>query len=1009
MNWWPENNPSNTDPTTGLPQTVPLVLLSASFAQDVFLPSNVWLYDATLPDSPVRLAAVSATSSAVQAGVVLRMAVKGQYLYTSASQQGLQAIDLQQVVSEYKTTSAGDFGQAISTDGGGFAMDAIINDIQLPIPGGGTATMFGLQADDFVVSGGGSGSSAATQTLLVATGQLPLVVADPARSGLSAVVYPPNSSGALNQISLSSLPGSVPSYQLQFGRAVALATIPVTDNSGNSSNKHIAVVVGTSTPGTPLLAVVDMTQPYTPGSTVPCDPNATSGSPNCPKAIGFLPLLDQNGQAVTATDVAINGTTALVATGTNVLLVNLADPYHPTAAGQITGSFGNWLAITSSGLIVGSLANTGGSPDLHSSFLGEVAYVSSYYPNPIPLLASQPPQTNPNAMLLAQDVQLTHVVVPPDPAVTSDRVDILNDLGVTVSSFPGALNSGQGVVTWPKGTVVDVSRKYSAQVYAVKNGLPIQTFPVTLNLACSIANLQVLALDKNGIGQPKVAMVINTFPDMAGTPQSQANVTFMIGLTANCPVHYQIDYGDGSPVVQADGGNSSTHTYTKVGIFKPSFQASCASCGSTLTSSVEVDVVALMITATIKHVPNINNALGRAEWLDDTIQRPGLSQALAELGSTAVPTGLSGVDFTCSTGSAVTDQFVKWQPIMPATNESQAPPPMTQSSNTAHIPANQRGSFDLSCFYDVNNDGVMQDNEPQAFFNIVFVSVHVSSFFANVGAIQQDVTRESKNLFVLSAGEPAKQNDVIDWGSPDSDGVHFTAVLQLAGGGPDQSVGVDLMNYGLLQNITSDTSQAYYNNNKKIIDVDLKQPGSFNNYCICNGDNPGLWSPPYFDQSRTLPTGVEEVFPSSLYENFQSPTSFHTDWSIPLQITLQSVDSPNFAMPVPYPCDNVSTLLPPPATNVAGTLNFSLYIVAVGNEMHNSGVTYGVGNWTVDWSGTAAQSADGTWTWNGTGSIVSPPASKFDAGKDVNGAGVMVYGPTPYGAQLTKVDGRSNQ
>lgn len=164
-----------TDPATGLLQTVPLVLLSASFAQDVFLPSNVWLYDVTLPDNPVRLAAVSATSSATQAGVVLRMAVKGQYLYTSASQQGLQVIDLQQVVGEYKTTSADDFGQAISTDGGGFAMDAIINDIQLPIPGGGTATMFGLQADDFVVSGGGSGSSAATQTLLVATGQWPLV------------------------------------------------------------------------------------------------------------------------------------------------------------------------------------------------------------------------------------------------------------------------------------------------------------------------------------------------------------------------------------------------------------------------------------------------------------------------------------------------------------------------------------------------------------------------------------------------------------------------------------------------------------------------------------------------------------------------------------------------------------------------------------------------------------------------------------------------------------------
>ncbi len=133
-----------------------------------------------------------------------------------------------------------------------------------------------------------------------------------------------------------------------------IGTVAVTANNGTSSSQHIAVVVGngfvgpasttTTCPQTgqePVLAVVNVSQTY------------TSGSPLTPQLIGFLPLTEG------ATDVTLNGVVALVSTGGNILLVNLENPAQPALAGTITGNFGNWLTINSSGLIVGS-SNSGG-------------------------------------------------------------------------------------------------------------------------------------------------------------------------------------------------------------------------------------------------------------------------------------------------------------------------------------------------------------------------------------------------------------------------------------------------------------------------------------------------------------------------------------------------------------------------------------------------------------------------------------------------------------------------
>jgi RHS repeat-associated protein len=345
----------------------PLIAVAASTAEDIAIPGNVWLYSVSPTTcnaaATVRAGAVSVTSSADQAGIAVRLAMKDSYLYASTLNQGLQVIDLNQAISDYQQASPSTFGGEVSTDGEGFAMDSIVNTIQLPIPSisanpapcgssaiCGTATEYGLQADYFTTSGGGSGS-AATQTLLVATGMLPLVMADPTISGPSAILYPPaqyTSPLALNKSPLQLTTGGV-TYQLSQGRAVALTTFGYTDpTTGLTSNKHIAVVVGsgtvtgqtTPTPPTALLAVADMSAPYTPGS------------PYTPQIVGFLQLYDQNGNAVAATDVSISGTVAFVATSTNVLMVNLENPSQPVAAGEITGTFGDWITITQSGYLV---------------------------------------------------------------------------------------------------------------------------------------------------------------------------------------------------------------------------------------------------------------------------------------------------------------------------------------------------------------------------------------------------------------------------------------------------------------------------------------------------------------------------------------------------------------------------------------------------------------------------------------------------------------------------------
>jgi len=340
--------------------------------------------------------------------------------------------------------------------------------------------MWDLKADDFTTSN--SGGAATTQTLLAAAGQLPFVLADPTLSGSQAVLYPPSATDGtfagnpVQALLMTSADGQTNSL-LCYGRAVALGTIPFTDSNGNSTNKHVAVVIGSGLVGSmtscpvlssapapyvSLLAVVDLTGAYAQGTTVACDPKATTGSPNCPKAIGFVQL------PTGGTDVKLNGSVALVATGTNVLLVNLEDPTHPTLAGQINGSFGNWLALADNSLLVGSSPN--GTASVNTALLGPAVIITDIAP-----AVAQTDITGHTKAPLTVTYTVQQLPAPAD----SSTLELYRN-GQFVSSFPATgTTNGKFTAIIPVGVLLDTPPESVDMVLTKPDG-STQTIPLNI-------------------------------------------------------------------------------------------------------------------------------------------------------------------------------------------------------------------------------------------------------------------------------------------------------------------------------------------------------------------------------------------------------------------------------------------------------------------------------------------------------------------------------------------------
>jgi hypothetical protein len=408
-----------------------LLAVTAGFASgDLLIPSNMWLYNVS-GDQMTRVGGVSVTSSAINVGQAMRVAVKGNFAYVSVMPGGIEVIDLQQVISDYNQVFPnGDPRQfaGIVTDGQGFANDAVVNNIPVKDSAGQDLRIFGIQAGDFVLPGSDP-QNPTTQTFVVGTGiplpttspsPISLVVADPTQPAQSALVYT-----GRPQLGASMLTSG---YALALGQL----TDSTLDVNGNPVVKPVAVVVG-------LGAAPD---PANPGQTVPYVLAVMDMTvPSAPTVMSML------GLPAFPTDVLLRNTTALVGTGQNeVLLVNLIDPRNPVNAGAIKNSiFGDRLAITKDGVLLGTSfdGNRGG---IQIATLGVAPKIQVDTGG---LLADTNGKTS-------DDIVINYNIVGDLSQVASAQVQIKDDTGKVVftTSVPVKVS---GSVTWPAGQPLHIT------------------------------------------------------------------------------------------------------------------------------------------------------------------------------------------------------------------------------------------------------------------------------------------------------------------------------------------------------------------------------------------------------------------------------------------------------------------------------------------------------------------------------------------------------------------------
>jgi hypothetical protein len=428
------------------------------------LPSNLWLYNVS-GDHIQRVGAVSVTGSTVNEGQLVRVTLHGNFAYSGTYPVGIQVVDLQQAISEYNdvfTNNPVQFGQAITTDGQGFARDAVTNTIPVNDSFGHHFMVFGIQAGEFVAPGSDP-ANPTTQTYVVSAGTVPGAVPNT----ISFIVADPTSPGPPAYADVLRIGGS----SLDSGRAVALGqlTDSVLDADGNPVQKSVAVVVGVgsaSDPAVPgsfgqggVLAVVDMSNPLS------------------PQVLSMLKL------ETTPTDVVLNGTTAFVGTGENrILLVSLVDPRHPASAGEIdapAGSvLGDRLAISDSGFIVtSSLSGTLGG--IHMANLGsfiQIREATAQIKVDDNGNSVDPTQVTVNALGQADDLKNAQLIYSED--------------GVQKTVIPlGDLHPGIQTVTIPRGLHMTSSSQLISLSLTKSDGTQTPPVQMPLNAPNSAAAL----------------------------------------------------------------------------------------------------------------------------------------------------------------------------------------------------------------------------------------------------------------------------------------------------------------------------------------------------------------------------------------------------------------------------------------------------------------------------------------------------------------------------------------
>jgi len=490
------------------------------------LPSNIFFFDVSDPNNIKRVGAASVTGSAAQEGAILRMAMKDTFAYTATFRKGIQVVDIQQAMSEYQqviTTNPIQFGTQVTTDGEGFARDAVVSTIPVmttaygptPVP----AALYGIAAGDLPLD-------QQTQTIVVASGIESLVVADPVGGQLLAQTTQLQS----------------PNGTMKQGFRIALGNLSVpcpTSVLTNPANCNVAAVVGRDPAFQPILMVVDLNNPRNP---IP---------------VGALSLTQND----SAFDVVVKDNLALVSMSSQTLIVDLADPTRPALLGSIDGISGT---LTLNGFLFGTMG--GGVSGLHVASLGALAYIKSFDPKFIEVSASGE---------LFSDVHINYGIIPPISDITTAEVHIDVQTGGRVATLPGPVASGAGTVTWPSGTIVAPGFNYLGTVHAQFNGgelptiatkVPLMRFPVAVQSHDKMVRIQValpdqqLFLDKNNNPIDKYTVKLYLNGNASGSPAFQVTSSDVANAYLNTDVWFNVN-PDGTGGQIQDGSTEANRAW----------------------------------------------------------------------------------------------------------------------------------------------------------------------------------------------------------------------------------------------------------------------------------------------------------------------------------------------------------------------------------------------------------------------------------------------------------------
>ncbi len=414
-------------------------------------PGNLLVFEAA-GNAPQLIGAAALTDNIVD-GTPNRVVVKEQMGYVATTRKGLQIVDLSQAKLPADVAGAPPYERTrrLYAPGEGINRQAVITTIPVVDPArpqvASAAWLNDLKVADYTID-------TASQRLVLGTGF-------PAEIGL--LIVNPSTTQTLWQGALQTSQGllGTPDGSLATGQAIALARI---------GDRDLAIVGGYGTVGSAgasgVIAVVDLS------------PLEATPQHQSPMVIAWVPLSHPVG------DIAVMDNTVIVSapTGTALsddgiaTLLNLADPFHPTTAGSLTG-VGSRVTVAAGILVSTDRTILAGSPDttspVRTASLAEAALITKVLPDPIVVAASGE---------IFTDVELDYRVLPWEPTMTTAEVHIGVVNGTQVANLPGPLADAVGSVVWPKGTIVNTGQSYQATVHVLADGHEVRPLPRRLHL-----------------------------------------------------------------------------------------------------------------------------------------------------------------------------------------------------------------------------------------------------------------------------------------------------------------------------------------------------------------------------------------------------------------------------------------------------------------------------------------------------------------------------------------------